>query len=64
MAAQLVRRVPQCFRVLASTRQFTVGATLSANGKTTKKSPPPVEDPVKKLFLEKIKVFEKLLLER
>lgn len=46
MAANLVRR---CSSLAATTRQFTVGATLSA-------SKPPVEDPVKKLFLDKIKV--------
>lgn len=49
MAAQLVR-FPRSFRLLASSRQLTVGAVLSAkNG--------PLEDPVKKLFLDKIKVM-------
>lgn len=52
MAANLVRR---CSRPLAATtRQFTVGATLSASKTSASKTP--VEDPVKKLFLDKIKV--------
>ena len=49
MAAGLNRCVPNCFRVLAVSRQFTVGAKLSAKDQS-------LEDPVKKLFLEKIKV--------
>ena len=46
MAAHLVRRCSQSLWLAASARQFTVGAALSQK----------VDDPVKKLFLDKIKV--------
>lgn len=50
MAALLASRLPRSFWLLAPARQITLGAVLTANNK-------PVEDPVKKLFLDKIKVM-------
>ena len=52
MAAQLVRKCSQPFWLVATARQFTVGAALSQK----------VEDPVKKLFLDKMKVCYPLVL--
>ncbi len=59
MASHLVIRIPQSFRLVALSRQFTVGAALSAKSESAKSQPAksqPVQDPVKKLFLDKIKV--------
>ena len=50
----MVTRIPQSFRLVALSRQFTVGAALGAKSETAKSQP--VQDPVKKLFLDKIKV--------
>lgn len=50
--AAVVNRVPRLFA--ATTRQFSVGASLSAS----KNQSPPVEDPVKRLFLDKIKEYK------
>ena len=55
MSSHLVTRIPQSFRLVAMGRQFTVGATLSAKSEPAKSQP--VQDPVKKLFLDKIKVI-------
>lgn len=50
MATQLVSRLPQSFRLFSLTKQFSLGASLSAKTE-------PSEDPVKKLFLDKIKDY-------
>lgn len=41
------------FRVLAASRKFTVGAALNSNSNIQ-----PVDDPVKKLFLDKLKEYQ------
>jgi hypothetical protein len=52
MAAHtLVTGLPRSFRLLAPARQVTVGAILSANSAKKESQ----EDPVKRLFLDKLK---------
>lgn len=50
----LVRRLSWSLQWVALSRQLTVGAALSAKGESAKSQT--VQDPVKKLFLDKIKV--------
>lgn len=51
MAALLVRRCSQSYWLAANTRQLAVGAAVTGS----------VEDPVKKLFLDKIKVASEFI---
>ncbi len=55
-------RLPCSYRLMISSRQFTVGAMLSLNGASGNKT---LQDPVRKLFVQKIKVNDlDIILER